>query len=114
MFAGISCEELKDPHNPPQHAKGPFTIDGNNRFIWLGLIGFRRVICLEIIRGKEHTLPGLFRDFPMWCTATRNPTTQLRFCCELLSLLESSHHYIWYFRKRAAANHIKMHDWQKL
>src|SRR6185437_14865665 len=73
MFAGISRDELQDPHNPPPHAEGPFTIAANNRFICVFFTSFRRVICQEIIKGKEHPVLHLFRDFHMELYCYPNP-----------------------------------------
>src|SRR6185437_11424105 len=73
MFAGISRDELQDPHNPPPHAQGPFTISANNRFIYLCFTSFRRVICLEILQRKEHQVLHLFREFQMEVYCYPNP-----------------------------------------
>src|SRR6185437_222208 len=73
MFAGISRDELQDPHNPPPHAQGPFTISANNRLIYLCFTSFRRVICLEILQRKEHPVLHLFREFQMEVYCYPNP-----------------------------------------
>src|SRR6185437_5331650 len=105
MFAGISRDELQDPHNPPPHAQGPFTISANNRLIYLCLLPLD-VLFVWKFSNARSTQSFICSGSSIWkCTAILIRRMLLRlFCGLLMCFLESSYYLVRDIRERAAGD----------